>query len=970
MGKSVAGYRLDVLEGAGPTGMVFSTPGTAGPNVSTRLAIKIFHREVCGDPQLLGRVIEERRAVSALDHECCSALIDAGETPEGFTYFVRPWFDGQSLETALSEAGQFSSFPVLELAEKLASLLNLVGNKELAHGNLKPSNIFLLPKQESQAVVKVVDFGTIHLLQAAQRVQPGTSTENIIGLPHYMSPEQVRGKEAEPASDLYALAVIVYRALTGRLPFGGQTFSEIVARILTEEAQPPSEAAPRAKIPEAVNAVILQALSKESSKRQHNAEIFIAELKRALGDEAGTIIGKDGMLELSASRPSDELFPSPRPTSGAFDETALAGRKIGNYVLKKIIGSGGMGTVYLAIHPALGRRVAIKVLAADVASERGAISRLLDEARASTAIGHKNIVEVIDFGETDDGITYLVMEYLEGQTLGQVLKRKGRLPPTAVIKVATGICAGLAVAHDRGIIHRDIKPANIFLAKEAGGQFTIKILDFGIAKLMDAIQRTSPKTTTGAVMGTPYYMAPEQALGGTIDGRTDLFALGLVLYQSLTGTRPFDGETYTQIMASVLTDDVPPMRDAAPGLVIPSLLENCVLKAISKEPSQRQPDMRAFSTELNEALRTINSEKTGDLPSLDLPDSTDTGFGSQHGTVSLAPSQAKPGNKVDGDTFGLDDSLSTGDSGNLAGRNDASKVARWPLFPGILIPMAIGATIPILAPPLSWAALGASSLLLLIISLHSRASMSRLQRQQDALTLLSQRQDRELTQKGQLITEQQQLKRFLSPAVADSVLRGEISPTVHSERKKLSVIVTLMDDFFAQASRLQAEERAKLVGRFYGVLTDTAQRFGATIAQLSNTGATLMVGSPASQGEREDALTALRFSLEVVRLMEDLLLEEKDLGPNRIKLIPKVGIHTAFAMVGNFGSETRLQYTAIGEALEIAECAARLPAFGCVCLTYPSRMLCIDEFSFEPLGRIEPASGEKSIQVFQVKPTG
>lgn len=943
--------------------MVFST---ANSDQTKRLAIKIFHRDICSDPQILGHVIEDSRAASALNHDCCSELVDAGETPEGYTYIVRPWINGQSLEDALSEAGQFSSFPVLDLAQELASLLKLLSTKEIAHGNLKPSNIFLLPKHEGQPAVKVVDFGTARLLQAAQRVRPGTSTETIVGLPYYMSSEQIRGQEAQPRSDLYALGVIVYRALTGKLPFAGQTLSEIVARILTEEALPPSEAAPKAKIPDAVDAVILQALNKNSEERQHNAEIFVADLKKALGEDAGTIIGREDVLELSQSRPSDELFLSARVASGTFDETALAGRKIGNYVLKKIIGSGGMGTVYLAVHPALGRRAAIKILAAEVASERGAVSRLLDEARASTAIGHKNIVEVSDFGETEDGITYLVMEYLEGQTLGQVLKRKGRLAPAAAVKIATGICAGLAVAHDRGIIHRDIKPANIFLAKDAGGQFTVKILDFGIAKLMDALQRTSPKTTTGAVMGTPYYMAPEQALGGSIDGRTDLFALGLVLYQSLTGTRAFDGETYTQVMASVLTDNVAPMGEVAPGVKIPAALERCVLKAMSKKAKNRQPDMRTFSQELNEALDGTTMGRTGDTSLTNVPsvDQASLSFTAEHELLDRGQTTLRRGLKAD--PSAVDATLPTNDTLDLGISQPSSQNASWPLFPGIVIPMGIAASIPFLAAPLTWAALGTSSLLLLVIALHGRGSISRLQRQQDALTLRSQQQDVALTQKGKLLQGHELLRRFVAPAVADSVLRGELSPTVHSERKKLSIVVAVMDDFFAQASRLQAEERANLVNRFYELLTDTAQRFGVTVAQLSNTSATLFVGSPASRGEKEDALTALRFSLEVVRRMEDLLMEEKKLGPNRIKLIPKVGIHTAFAMVGNFGSEHRLQYTAIGEALEIAERTAKLPAFGCVCLTYSSRMLCIDEFSFAPIGRIDPASGEKSIQVFQV----
>jgi serine/threonine-protein kinase len=276
----------------------------------------------------------------------------------------------------------------------------------------------------------------------------------------------------------------------------------------------------------------------------------------------------------------------------------LIGRKFGNYELVSLLGRGGMGGVYLARHPTLGKQVAIKVLHKELASDRGAIGRLIDEARASTAIGSDHIVEIFDCGETSDGITYLVMEALEGQTLEQRLERRGRLDAREAIAIAREVCAALDAAHRRGIIHRDLKPQNIFLSRTGDGAERVKILDFGVAKLLDAAVRAGPVTATGAVLGTPFYMAPEQARGEKVDGRADLFALGVILYRALTGTLPFTGETLTEVLANLLTAELPSLSARAPEAGIPPRLESAVLRALSREPAGRQPDLAAFEHEL------------------------------------------------------------------------------------------------------------------------------------------------------------------------------------------------------------------------------------------------------------------------------------------------------------------------------------------------------------------------------------
>ncbi|MFH1129905.1 MAG: serine/threonine-protein kinase, partial [Pseudomonadota bacterium] len=310
----------------------------------------------------------------------------------------------------------------------------------------------------------------------------------------------------------------------------------------------------------------------------------------------------------------------------------LLGRKFGNYQLEEVLGVGGMGTVYRAIHPALGKQVAIKVLSPEMADDRTALGRLIDEARAAAAIGHENIVEIFDFGETEDGITYIAMELLIGETLDARLKSKGRLSPEQAVGMANQICGALGAAHCQGIIHRDIKPQNIFISKGPGGRDQVKVLDFGVAKLLDAAKRISPKTATGAVVGSPFYMSPEQANGEPLDGRSDLFSLAAVLYQALSGSLPFSGKTFTEVLSNLATVPVKPMVDIAPDMEISPALDQVILRALSKKPASRQPDMETFAKELEavvagEVIEDANVSRQGSPVDMSTAISVERGIG-------------------------------------------------------------------------------------------------------------------------------------------------------------------------------------------------------------------------------------------------------------------------------------------------------------------------------------------------------
>ena len=246
---------------------------------------------------------------------------------------------------------------------------------------------------------------------------------------------------------------------------------------------------------------------------------------------------------------------------------ALLGRTIGGrYVITEKVGAGGMGTVYRARHDVVGRDVAIKFLSPDLAGDPTNRRRFLREAKAANKIDHEHIIDITDYGETPDGLVYLVMEFLEGESLADTIGR-GPLPVPRAVDIARQMASALSRAHELDVIHRDIKPENVHLLRRAhgGGDF-VKILDFGLAKMKGEIRLTA----TGAVFGTPEYMAPEQARGTPLTGKADLYALGCVLYEMLTGEPPFDGPTPDLILKH-MRETAPPPSERAPSAPVPSI---------------------------------------------------------------------------------------------------------------------------------------------------------------------------------------------------------------------------------------------------------------------------------------------------------------------------------------------------------------------------------------------------------------
>src|ERR1700749_1622159 len=278
---------------------------------------------------------------------------------------------------------------------------------------------------------------------------------------------------------------------------------------------------------------------------------------------------------------------------------SLIAKNIGNYLIKAKLGEGGMGTVYLGEHPLIGKRVAVKVLLEELASKEDIVARFFNEAKAVNDIGHANIVDIVDFGKTKNDIgqdvVYFIMEFLDGEALAARLRRTG-LTFKETMHVMEQCTSALLASHNKGIVHRDLKPENIYLCPRGNDKNFIKLLDFGIAKLTgDGGQ--SHKTRTGLVIGTPTYMSPEQCEGkGLIDHRSDVYSLGIVMYELLTGVVPFPGEGFGEILVAHLTK-----QPAPPSTVNPDVspqLEAIVMHSIEKDRNRRFQNMEEFSAAL------------------------------------------------------------------------------------------------------------------------------------------------------------------------------------------------------------------------------------------------------------------------------------------------------------------------------------------------------------------------------------
>ena len=354
-----------------------------------------------------------------------------------------------------------------------------------------------------------------------------------------------------------------------------------------------------------------------------------------------------------------------QPTEHLEDEKTvvtdpLMGQVIdGRYRIDQVLGEGGMGVVYSVMHISLGKRMALKVLRGEMAKDDHVVRRFVQEAQACSSIGHPNIIDISDFGRLPEGTSYFVMEHLEGESLTQLIQRGGSLPMNEATRMVEQIASALGAAHSAGVVHRDLKPDNIFLISRGNAARFVKVLDFGIAKVGGA---NSKLTKTGMVFGTPYYMSPEQAAGQSVDQRTDIYALGIIMYEMFTGSLPFEGDTFMGILSKQMFE--PPVRPLERIAAQELPIEPIILRCLEKRPEDRYQSM----DELLADLSTISSGGSIAIGS----------SASQRPPAPLAfPGALGPGNAT----------------AAAKGKKSEGSKARWLLLAGVVALLGVGALV-------------------------------------------------------------------------------------------------------------------------------------------------------------------------------------------------------------------------------------------------------------------------------------
>ncbi len=499
------------------------------------VAVKLLRPERARQADEVQRFLREARTACELAHPNIATIYDVGhDAALDLTYLAMERVHGVTLAELLRRDGAMPWRRAVGILVQIARATGAAHDVGVIHRDLSPRNVMLTSTSRAADVVKLCDFGLSRRASGSDRI---TATGAFLGTPAYMAPEQIDGaREVDHRVDVYAIGAVGYELLSGALPITATTAGALIAAKLNADARPLHERWPELHVPLALDTLLTAALSRDPASRPADAAVFERALLGLLGAEP----------EVDASG-------------------SLIGRTVGSYVIRELLGAGGTGSVYLARHPVIGLDVAVKVLLPEVASNAELVDRFVREARGANSIGSPHIPRYFDFGRLPDGRSYAVMEHLAGETVAERLEREGALPLADVIALLDQVASAMGRAHAAGIIHRDLKPENLFLTRDADGAMLVKVLDFGIAKLLAAPTGGATTTRVGYFMGTPLYCAPEQAYAGEVTTATDVYALGIIAFEVLAGGSPFTGEI-TEILAAKLRGQLPSLRALRPDL--------------------------------------------------------------------------------------------------------------------------------------------------------------------------------------------------------------------------------------------------------------------------------------------------------------------------------------------------------------------------------------------------------------------
>lgn len=622
--KMLGRYELLDRIGKGGMGVVYRARDT---QLDRLVAVKMLLADLDADSEISTRFLREARAAGELNHRNIIQIYDFGEDG-GRAFIVMELLEGQSLNEFLKDNPDLSLARKLEIMTCVCDGLAFSHARSTIHRDLKPGNLFIT----NDGQVKVLDFGLAKV--ASSKL---TRSGLVFGTPDYMSPEQVRGKAVDERSDIFSLGAVFYQMLSGRKPFAAKSLPEVMRKVLTEDPLPLTHA----DAPPSLARLIARLLEKEPLKRYQRVEEVVRDLRNIDPDE-----------EAEAASASGDP------------------RQIDRYQIEEQLGRGGMGVVYRARDPVLDRDVAIKSMLVDFGHDPDARARFQQEARAAARLQHPNIVTIYEFGEKDDS-PYLIMEYLGGEDLEGM--ERSQTPPGLArgLEIIGQLCDGLDFAHQQGVVHRDIKPGNVRVLDDG----TVKLLDFGIATIQ-AVARG--QETAGGSSG---YTSPEMLAGETVDARSDLFSVGVVAYELLTGRQPFTGDSATAVAYQILHEDPPSARSLVPEL--PPSIDAVLERALAKSPEARWQRAR----ELGDAVRTVaremrSTEEARSVQAQSRPSHQDT---ASAGNLQLQPDGGTQA------TQGLDDApLGTSQPGAASGSSPKRGVGAMVAAVVVIVGLGVG----------------------------------------------------------------------------------------------------------------------------------------------------------------------------------------------------------------------------------------------------------------------------------------